>query len=377
MSVWMRFCLASNESTICTMEYAPVCWSKQVQCIKAPCYPVKYTYSNICMMNAEWAIFVGTGECKTNIFVGNEGDSHSCIWSRGYFWSQSKEACVGIWEYQASDLEKNYDFAFNNGITIKNSIKKFRANDNITRQEAAKMFVAMAENVLWMPIADLSIVRLIPYSDDINFDSSLRDFIYKARIYNIMQGSQGKFISQGNLTRGQSLAILMRVIDGWQDMEKTAQPRWMPYADRAHNLWYVSFVNFKWFDSPITRWELIKLIYVLSQKKISDKNQYVLLLNGTNTQSITVHHNYNQPTKILFTSDRATSIRVQISFPLQTWANLRRSQIILPNGTMDGPFGQDTSYSLTQSGWYQLIFGKNKMTGEPWSWTALIAITLQ
>ncbi len=37
-----------NEPRICTMEYAPVCTEVQVQCVKAPCYPIKQTFSNTC-----------------------------------------------------------------------------------------------------------------------------------------------------------------------------------------------------------------------------------------------------------------------------------------------------------------------------------------
>jgi len=37
-----------EEPRICTMEYAPVCAEVQVQCVKAPCYPIKQTFSNTC-----------------------------------------------------------------------------------------------------------------------------------------------------------------------------------------------------------------------------------------------------------------------------------------------------------------------------------------
>lgn len=49
--------------TMCTMQYQPVCGAKQVQCIKAPCYPVYHTYGNSCTMNAENGTFIHEGEC--------------------------------------------------------------------------------------------------------------------------------------------------------------------------------------------------------------------------------------------------------------------------------------------------------------------------
>ncbi len=56
------FALAES-TTACTMQYEPICGSKQVQCITAPCYSVYHTYSNSCVMNAEKGYFLHVGEC--------------------------------------------------------------------------------------------------------------------------------------------------------------------------------------------------------------------------------------------------------------------------------------------------------------------------
>jgi len=54
----------NDQPTACTMEYAPVCASVAVQCIKAPCNPVEQTFENKCQMNAnKLATFVHDGEC--------------------------------------------------------------------------------------------------------------------------------------------------------------------------------------------------------------------------------------------------------------------------------------------------------------------------
>ncbi len=48
------------------MEYAPVCAQVQVQCVRAPCYPIYKTYSNACVMGTETtAKQVHSGECTT------------------------------------------------------------------------------------------------------------------------------------------------------------------------------------------------------------------------------------------------------------------------------------------------------------------------
>jgi putative hemolysin len=63
-------CVAKNQdndetnTSVCTMEYAPVCASVQVQCIKAPCDPIQQTFGNTCMMKAnKHAIYLHDGEC--------------------------------------------------------------------------------------------------------------------------------------------------------------------------------------------------------------------------------------------------------------------------------------------------------------------------
>lgn len=49
------------------MEYAPVCAKVQVQCIRAPCYPVYETFSNSCVMSQNsLAVFAHSGECTTS-----------------------------------------------------------------------------------------------------------------------------------------------------------------------------------------------------------------------------------------------------------------------------------------------------------------------
>lgn len=69
--VWFTF--AKTKDTICTMEYAPVCASVQVQCIKAPCPAIEQTFGNTCQMNANsLAKFLYKWECwKPNSDLSN------------------------------------------------------------------------------------------------------------------------------------------------------------------------------------------------------------------------------------------------------------------------------------------------------------------
>lgn len=56
--------VSAASDTICTMDYTPVCGAVQVQCIRAPCYPVYQTFGNSCTLSASAnATFIKKGEC--------------------------------------------------------------------------------------------------------------------------------------------------------------------------------------------------------------------------------------------------------------------------------------------------------------------------
>ena len=57
---------SSESPTVCTMQYQPVCGAKEVQCVRAPCYPQYQTYGNSCMMGVDGATFLHEGECTAS-----------------------------------------------------------------------------------------------------------------------------------------------------------------------------------------------------------------------------------------------------------------------------------------------------------------------
>ena len=79
-------------------------------------------------------------------------------------------------------------------------------------------------------------------------------------------------------------------------------------------------------------------------------NEYTLLFSGTRTENLTIRHKSGEHTKVFFINSDAKKIQVKVSFPDHMIGNLRRSQIIMPDGQADGPFGTDTEYNLTQFG---------------------------
>ncbi len=60
------------EIKMCTLEYAPVCAEVEVQCIKAPCYPVQETFSNSCMAWENKILYTGQCNSYVNVPVYND-----------------------------------------------------------------------------------------------------------------------------------------------------------------------------------------------------------------------------------------------------------------------------------------------------------------
>jgi hypothetical protein len=54
----------SSGFVACTMEYAPVCGAREVQCITTPCHPIEETFGNRCTMEAAGAAYLYSGECR-------------------------------------------------------------------------------------------------------------------------------------------------------------------------------------------------------------------------------------------------------------------------------------------------------------------------
>lgn len=58
-------------------------------------------------------------------------------------------------------------------------------------------------------------------------------------------------------------------------------------------------------------------------------------------------------------------------------ANIRLNQIISPSGASDGPFGQEVTYSINETGTWKLIVGGSLMQGDAYYGPFTVKITLK
>lgn len=111
-----------EDGRICTMEYAPVCAEVQVQCIKAPCYPVPETFSNKCMAWDNPILY--SWECESNF----DYTYYKKLQLR------QQNVLEVIWKLPTTTLEKAYELS--NTLIEKTKLLKIATwlmNQRITR----------------------------------------------------------------------------------------------------------------------------------------------------------------------------------------------------------------------------------------------------
>jgi len=82
--------------------------------------------------------------------------------------------------------------------------------------------------------------------------------------------------------------------------------------------------------------------------------------------SVEVQKNENESVFLEFSVEGYKKLSAHLSSP-DSAANIRISQIIMPGGKMDGPWGRDMEYDLPMDGTYKLSIHENMMAGDPWS----------
>lgn len=106
----------------------------------------------------------------------------------------------------------------------------------------------------------------------------------------------------------------------------------------------------------------------------SDSDTILLdVQNGKAT--IQIHKRAGQGINLQFSSGDYSKVTGVITSP-DSMANIRFSQIVMPDGQMDGPFGREITYELPVKGDYLLLLRENLMAGDPWEGDFQVTVTL-
>lgn len=102
------------------------------------------------------------------------------------------------------------------------------------------------------------------------------------------------------------------------------------------------------------------------QTKVSSSKSDTVVLKLTDGKGeIKLHKNKSQTRYVEFQSGDYKKMYARIS-TTDKFANVRFSQIIMPDGTMDGPFGREMNYDIPLNGKYILLVNESLMAGDPW-----------
>lgn len=110
------------------------------------------------------------------------------------------------------------------GMTKFDQLKDFLPSNLITRAEASKFFVKFAEQQkLAKTVNDETTCT---FSDIQKYQKSdLHQTMIQSCLYGLFNGSQGKFNPDGNLTNGEAIAVLIRMLEG-KKLDETSPQHW-------------------------------------------------------------------------------------------------------------------------------------------------------
>jgi hypothetical protein len=193
----------------------------------------------------------------------------------------------------ANEFEQALAWMYANGLTQYNTAETYRPADRLTREEAAKI-IGEAYRKLGYPTTTKN--EDCTFTDAAQFDPTLVTNIQDVCARGLFQGSQGRFLPTEPMTKGQALAVLIRMLEGKKSDESMAI-WWENYHKKWVTIGLTTDVNVDNFANPITREEIAIFIY-RTREIVQDEQRKIFSLNamsqlnetGTSTQISNEQH---------------------------------------------------------------------------------------
>lgn len=222
-----------------------------------------------------------TIEWSGSIVSGNETWSWDTIEvQETTTWSETRTRTLG--ENVDAELLTGTEFEqalyrmYKNGLTKYDNEEEYRPNDNLTREESAKMIGQLYSQMGF----DTEIDKWLNcnFVDTNIFNPTLSEHIYNSCKRWIFRGNDKtqQYMPRDNLTKGQLLAVLLRIFEGKMS-DESWQPRWIEYYVKGVTLWLTNEINLDKFNQPVSRREAALLIYRFKNMVI-DEIEYKLYL---------------------------------------------------------------------------------------------------
>lgn len=161
-----------------------------------------------------------------------------------------------------TEFQQALSWMFNNGLTRYSDETDYRPDDNLTREEVAK--------IIWQAYTVLGYTATVKntncsFSDMNEVDPSLSGYVVHACQRGLFKGSNGKFLPRNTISRPEAIAVLIRMFEG-KTSNESKDPRRGDYYLKAWALGLTTVNNQTAFNQEISRREIA--IYIARIKNI-------------------------------------------------------------------------------------------------------------
>ncbi len=160
--------------------------------------------------------------------------------------------------YTGTEFEQALAWMYDKGLTKYNNKTDYRANDGLTREEAAKI---IGQAFITLGYNQTTKNNNCTFSDANEINTTLSSFVVNTCKRGIFKGTtDNKFLPTEKLSRPQAMALLVRIFEG-KISNESKTPRWGDYYIKSQALGLTTLNNQTAFDSSITREEIAIYIY--------------------------------------------------------------------------------------------------------------------
>jgi len=229
-------------------------------------------------------IYVTSGDTTTTPVVQEQSTGNSFNFADNYIpatgtdtqtWDNTSSdddatdttATIQIETTWLTEFEQALAWMYANGLTQYNTTETYRPGDGLTREEAAKI-IGETYRKLGYPTATKN--ENCSFADASQFDPTLVTNISDVCAWWLFQGSQWNFLPTENMTKGQALAVLVRMLEG-KKSEEIGAMRWDIYHQKWLTIGLTQDPRVELFDQSISREEVA--LFVWRVKNIVENEQ--------------------------------------------------------------------------------------------------------